>query len=339
MSVVGFNTKTGIKQYDYEHLDNKLEKSAIAEEFDSSKTYAVGDLCINNGLLYKRKTAGKGAWNASQWDLTSVDEVTAKVDELNNLKEDLSDKVAKNQGASNVGKSLVVGDDGIVGLDFAGLSDDAKNALLNCFSHVAWTDAHGQDYYDSLAEALMVEPVKPIITLADWTYPVGMPTDKGFTQHGNSPTDDGTGLYYSTYGGYICSVPLAEDTERIIYEITITPLTNYVAPADTKHDGIRISLSKASISINSLGIIYVDFDSSSNYTAIHSVSLNTPYRIRLDINIPNETMDVYVDDVLEKQDMHVNISSLHTATSANLRVTSTTGNARYRLNSLSCKVQ
>lgn len=35
-----------------------------------------------------------------------------------------------------------------------GLSDEAKDALLNCFAHVAWVDEHGQDYYDALEAAL-----------------------------------------------------------------------------------------------------------------------------------------------------------------------------------------
>ena len=35
-----------------------------------------------------------------------------------------------------------------------GLTSDAKNALLNCFAHVAWVDANGQDYCHMLEEAL-----------------------------------------------------------------------------------------------------------------------------------------------------------------------------------------
>ena len=35
-----------------------------------------------------------------------------------------------------------------------GLSSGIKQALLNCFAHVAWTDAYGQDYYDALENAL-----------------------------------------------------------------------------------------------------------------------------------------------------------------------------------------
>jgi len=38
-----------------------------------------------------------------------------------------------------------------------GLSDTAKVALLNCFAHVAWTDEHGQTYYDALESALYAD--------------------------------------------------------------------------------------------------------------------------------------------------------------------------------------
>ena len=34
------------------------------------------------------------------------------------------------------------------------LTQDTKQALLQCFAHTAWTDAHGQDYYDDLEDAL-----------------------------------------------------------------------------------------------------------------------------------------------------------------------------------------
>lgn len=39
-------------------------------------------------------------------------------------------------------------------LQYAGLPEDAKVALLACFEHVAWIDEHGQDYYDALYDAL-----------------------------------------------------------------------------------------------------------------------------------------------------------------------------------------
>lgn len=35
-----------------------------------------------------------------------------------------------------------------------GLTEEIKQALLDCFEHVAWTDEHGQDYVDALEAAL-----------------------------------------------------------------------------------------------------------------------------------------------------------------------------------------
>lgn len=48
-----------------------------------------------------------------------------------------------------------------------GLSDDAKEALLACFQHVAWTDEHGQDYYDALEEALHSKELASISAVFD----------------------------------------------------------------------------------------------------------------------------------------------------------------------------
>lgn len=39
-------------------------------------------------------------------------------------------------------------------LDHIGLTDSVKTALLDCFANVAWTDEHGQEYYDTLETAL-----------------------------------------------------------------------------------------------------------------------------------------------------------------------------------------
>jgi len=54
------------------------------------------------------------------------------------------------QGSNNAVRSGGVYD----ALQSAGLQEDAKQALLACFEHVAWTDEHGQDYYDALESAL-----------------------------------------------------------------------------------------------------------------------------------------------------------------------------------------
>lgn len=48
-------------------------------------------------------------------------------------------------------------------LNHVGLSESVKVALLNCFAHTAWTDEHGQEYYDTL-EAALYEVEYPRIT-------------------------------------------------------------------------------------------------------------------------------------------------------------------------------
>lgn len=48
--------------------------------------------------------------------------------------------------------------------EFEPLSDDVKNALLNCFANVVWVDEHGQDYYDALEDAF--SGVYPKITVS-----------------------------------------------------------------------------------------------------------------------------------------------------------------------------
>lgn len=46
----------------------------------------------------------------------------------------------------------------------SGMTEDVKQALLNCFSRVAWTDEHGQDYYDALEAALY--PAADLVSIA-----------------------------------------------------------------------------------------------------------------------------------------------------------------------------
>lgn len=49
--------------------------AAIADEYDSTSAYAVGDFCIKDGLFYKCNTAiatGGEAWNSAHWTATNV---------------------------------------------------------------------------------------------------------------------------------------------------------------------------------------------------------------------------------------------------------------------------
>lgn len=62
--------------------------------------------------------------------------------------QDLSD----DKGTVNNARS--VGSDGSGGGGGSGVTEDVKQALLDCFDHVSWADTHGQDCYDALEAAL-----------------------------------------------------------------------------------------------------------------------------------------------------------------------------------------
>ena len=47
-----------------------------------------------------------------------------------------------------------------------GFTADVKNAILNCFSHVAWIDENGQTYYDALYDALYGVPAPTLTSIS-----------------------------------------------------------------------------------------------------------------------------------------------------------------------------
>lgn len=83
----------------------------------------------------------------SMWE---GDKAQALIDAINSTQ-----KVDKRQGTANAGKALVVGDDGLVGFGNAGISNEAKLALLACFQNVAWNTDRGKILYDDLRDALL----------------------------------------------------------------------------------------------------------------------------------------------------------------------------------------
>ena len=92
-------------------------------------------------------------------------------------------------------------------LQAAALSEDAKTALLDCFAHVAWTDEHGQDYYDALEDALY--PDTGLVRI-----------DAVFTQgslvvYEDTPLDD-LKAYLVVTGYY------GNGTSRLIYDYTLS---------------------------------------------------------------------------------------------------------------------
>ena len=67
--------------------------------------------------------------------------------------------------------------------------EEAKTALLACFAHVAWTDEHGQDYYDALESALYPNIERWAV---NWNYTDGMPQNNGFEIYNSAGTAEMT---------------------------------------------------------------------------------------------------------------------------------------------------
>lgn len=54
--------------------------SAVADEYDSTNSYAVGDICLHEGVLYQCNTATTGSWVSGSWTEITVAEVLAELD-------------------------------------------------------------------------------------------------------------------------------------------------------------------------------------------------------------------------------------------------------------------
>ena len=77
----------------------------IAEEYDSSATYAVGDYCLRNAVLYRCNTAISVAeeWTAGHWTAVSIsDELKGKI---NASQKGVANGVASLDGAGKVPSS------------------------------------------------------------------------------------------------------------------------------------------------------------------------------------------------------------------------------------------
>ena len=118
--VKGFNVNGSTVQYDYESLSDRILKSSIGEIYSSSSTYKVDEYVLYAGQLYRCivEVTTPQNFDSSKWEAVSVG------DDLRYIK-----------------KYFCI-DDGI------------KHAFLNLLSHVAYTDEHGQDYYDALEAEL-----------------------------------------------------------------------------------------------------------------------------------------------------------------------------------------
>lgn len=102
----------------------------------------------------------------------------------------------------------------------SGLTDDVKTALLNCFAHVAWVDADGQDYYDALESALDSGDLSVSLMLSQVSssntattvgygesYTATLTASTGYTLNTVTVTMGGVDVTSTTYSSGTVSIP------------------------------------------------------------------------------------------------------------------------------------
>ena len=102
----------------------------------------------------------------------------------------------------------------------SGLTDDVKTALLNCFAHVAWVDADGQDYYDALESALNSGDLSVSLMLSQVSssntattvgygesYTTTLTASTGYTLNTVSVTMGGVDITSTSYSSGTVSIP------------------------------------------------------------------------------------------------------------------------------------
>ena len=89
-----------------------------------------------------------------------------------------------------------------------GIDDSVKQALLNCFNHVAWIDADGQDYVDALEDALY--PDAELTSISAVFDPVSSVSLSGLSKIGGYFTFDNTvttATWVSSANSYSIAIP------------------------------------------------------------------------------------------------------------------------------------
>ena len=133
-------------------IGQRAEKSSLAPTFSDSASYAVGRLVYRNDVLYRCTVAHEGAWNASHFTTTTIDEALSLKSEGGGggggvIPEDL---YAKDSGGlfykitvetANGVKTLAVDQTGVSGVS----ADDAyaKDASTGLYHRITVEDVHG----------------------------------------------------------------------------------------------------------------------------------------------------------------------------------------------------
>ena len=137
------------------YYGSPLKAATVAEMTDKNRVYVYtgSESGYTNGDWYY--------WNGSAWTSGGVyNSVAVDTDKTLNVSGKAADAKVTGDAIRANAAGVAKNTDDINELKadleqiVPGLSEEAKEALLACFEHVAWIDEHGQDYYDDLESAL-----------------------------------------------------------------------------------------------------------------------------------------------------------------------------------------
>lgn len=212
---------------------------SVAPMFDATVSYAAGDYCNYNGQLYKFTAAhAAGSWSGSDAIAVSVADVL----------QDTNERLEQVEAGG------------------AGLSGEAKQALLQLLEKVAYIDENGQDYYNALYTALYETTWAITNTLVNCTtsnqrqeitknapYSAIISASVGYTLTGAtvSITMDGVDITSTAYNNGVISI--ASVTGALVITVTAVALTlssisavytqgNVVVYPDTPLDDLKSGL-------------------------------------------------------------------------------------------------
>ena len=120
-------------------VQNQAVANALAGAYDATATYAVGDLCIYDGILYECTTAitTAEAWDATHWKTGNFGE---KVSDLNRQLSDIEEnQIPELKNAISQLEDQVVTDVAVTGTDVTIVAQANKRYLCGTVSTIAVT--------------------------------------------------------------------------------------------------------------------------------------------------------------------------------------------------------
>lgn len=189
-----------------------------------------------------------------------------------------------------------------------GFSNDAKEALLTCLKHIAWSDAHGRNYYDALERALYASVDLPVVY---WNYSLGrVPSNDDMIKTGTTGSQSITfvqnrGMYITggSNSDYVKFVPTEYHTCKKAYVevvFTITTIVDAGALTVRLSNGVDgVSYSMGMVVDNDVLVFRLMYKTGGNNVIIPQFTpdFNTEYKMRVEYE-NNGTNKVYINDTL-----------------------------------------